>query len=513
MNSATAFQSAAKAILGVLAPELARVVSISIRFSDFSTASTDGSVVIRMPHQFMGHPIPENARIALGLLAHELGHWVQPLEDITPVEKQERIPGWVSNILLDIHGESFIEALFPAMRWPLVVTRRAVYDAKLQEFEDAFRDVQVKAQEEGWTDELKAEAVNAGMLIARFGNPQRPYNPQMVSKRYVPSDVYNAIVWGKKFQAETTSPNRLPKLLKRYIRKFPFLRAVAEAPGLSSTHPTPGSNEDNTDQGIPWPVTDENGPVGKAIRRSATKNLGNILPSKTTTSEWIELFGKVPQQTHPKAHRLAQQLALHFKTPSGGITVAAPGRLNRLEMARGAPIPFDMTLKGKASPAPQVALILDASGSMFNSANPDESSIGASLIAAQALTLALLEIGADVKTAFFDQVAQYRNDETLAFVTYDWVRGRFGGGTSFRFLQQAWREWEDRLFIVLTDGSGTSPDLVFPRDRERTVAVYIGWRGQFSVPWAHKSVIIAPDDLKRLAGLFASLLPRRFTQY
>ena len=510
MDNITAFQTAARTILGVLAPELARVVSISIRFGDFSTASTDGSVVINMPNAFGGHPIPENAQIALGLLAHELGHWVQPLEDISQIEKQERIPGWVSNILLDIHGESFIDALFPAMHGPLVVTRRAVYDAKLQKFKDALRDVWARAQEEGWTDELKAEAVNAGMLIARFGSPQDPYNPQMISRRHVPDDVYDAIIWGKKFRAKIASPNQLPNLLKRYIRKFSFLRSL-ESPGLSLT---PGNGEDESDdQDIPWPVTSEKGPMGKAVRQAAQKNMGNLRPENIDTFEWKELFGPIPKRTHPKAQRLARQIALHFRTPSGGITIAAPGRLNRLEMARGAPVPFDVTLKGKASPAPRVALIMDASGSMFNNgANPDKSAIGASLIAAQALTLALLEIGADVKTAFFDRVARYRNDEALAFVTYDWV-GRFGGGTSFKFLQQAWREWGDHLFLVLTDGSGTNPDIILPRDRERTAAVYIGWRDGFFVPWAHKSVTISPNDLQKLGALFASLIPRRYIQF
>jgi hypothetical protein len=498
MDNSAALQSAAKSILAVFAPNLARIVNISIIFGDFSTASTDGSLVIKMPHEFAGYPIPENAPITLGLLAHELGHWVQPLKEISEVERTEHIPGWVSNILLDIHGESFVEALFPAMKTPLSRTRKAVNDAKLAKFEKALRDILDKAVQNGWTDELKAGAVNIGMLIARFCYTRDPYQFYRNDFPNLPGDVASAIVRGERFKAEYVTPKQLPRRLKKYIRDFPFLRNQEKSSFLEV---------------IPWAESNKDGPLGEALKKETENNMQNLHPSNATGKGWSRQIVKIPQHTYPEAKKLACILSLRFKTAAGGITVTAPGALNRLDMARGNPAPFDMELKGKSTPAPQVALILDASSSMFNDGDVKRSSIGATLIAAQALSLTLLNTGGSVKTAIFDQRAIFRDNEALAFARYSWVRNRFDNLTSFEFLRYAWREWENHFFIVLTDGAGTNPDIIFPKDRERTVVVYIGYQKISSRPWAHKTVSIAPNDLNKLAFVFASLIPRRFTQY
>ncbi len=116
-RSTSALQSAANQILAVLAPASARLVRIMVVLeSKAHTASTDGNIVIIMPPDFHGHPIPEDDAVTVGLLAHEAGHFVQPLEQVLEVEKEHGVPHWLANVTLDIHGESFVEGVFPAMR-------------------------------------------------------------------------------------------------------------------------------------------------------------------------------------------------------------------------------------------------------------------------------------------------------------------------------------------------------------------------------------------------------------
>jgi len=489
-----ALQSAARAILSVFAPNLAKIVHIGVRFGDFDTASTDGSVTINMPNDFLGACIPDDAPVTLGLLVHELGHWVQPLEAISKVEKKERIPGWASNILLDIHGESFIERFFPAMKQPLAAVRAVVRRKKLDAFKDDLKKTVEAARRTGWTKERKQDAVQAGMLISRFSDVNVPYSTFAIGhRRSLPNDVASAIKWGVKFS--TVPPQKLPRMLRDFSRAFPFMQA-------ESSHA-----ERN---GIPWGSTSATGVLGRAVLREAQKNMGGVNASDADEDDWRQSFSRFPSVARPEAVRLARSLSVRFAIPKGALNISAPGSLNRLDMARGAPVPFDMKLAGKTSPAPKIAIVLDASGSMFDGNKHELSSFEYALIAAQALALSLQETG-DVKTAMFSNYARFREDDQFAFIDDVKAYDLFGTGTSFKFLRNAWRHWPGRFFIVLTDGSGSAPDIILPGDRERTVAVYIGKRQGSAVGWAAKTVSI--HDIDKLASVFATLIPRRFTRY
>jgi hypothetical protein len=486
-NRVSSLQAAARTLLSVLAPRLARVVAISISFGDRQTASTDGHLHILMPNDFLGAKLPDDAVITLGLLVHELGHWVQPTEKLLAVQQKERIPHWLTNIALDVHGESFIAGIFPAMVRPLQQVRAVVEAKNVPDFKRKLHELLQKAV---WTDADKRMAVQLGMLISRFQHPLSPYS--FIPFDRLPVDAGDAINELSRFAATRVAPAELPRVLRRYIKDHPFLRLPQ------------GGNE----KGIvlPWPgvQTAAGDPVARIFLDELRKNAGGMKPSSRKTYVWRAMRGVPPQHAYPEAKALARRLAVRFRAKQGGLCITAPGRLNRLEMARGHPVPFDMALKGRASPAPQLALALDASGSMMG-----DDMINA-LKAAQAIALAVKAGGGDVKSVLFSSEALYREDEKLAFARYHWVWGAFNSGTDFRFLQDAWRRWPHHFFLVLTDGHGHAP-LLLPTDKARTVVVYIGSGRGGVVPWARQTILLR--DAKELAAVFATLIPARFTRY
>ena len=58
----------------------------------------------------------QDAPVAIGLLAHELGHFLQPLAEVQQVEQETGAPHWLANILLDIRGRRRWPVSF--RRWP-----------------------------------------------------------------------------------------------------------------------------------------------------------------------------------------------------------------------------------------------------------------------------------------------------------------------------------------------------------------------------------------------------------
>ena len=126
----------ANQILATVAPKTARLVTTRVVLDDDAdTAKTDGTTVIILPPDFAGVTVLDDQPLAVGLLAHEVSHFLQPLATIDDVAEAEEIPKWLVNVVIDIQGEYLMECIFPSLRQPLTVCRQAVADAHIPEYE------------------------------------------------------------------------------------------------------------------------------------------------------------------------------------------------------------------------------------------------------------------------------------------------------------------------------------------------------------------------------------------
>src|SRR5512140_3092170 len=114
-------------LIDMIIPGASRVYRPTVLLSNSETASTNGSLWIRIPVDFLGLNYPSErvkaAPVWLGLLAHEFGHWLQPLDEMDKVARELHVPHWLVNILLDIHCEALVAGLFPGLEAPLSATR------------------------------------------------------------------------------------------------------------------------------------------------------------------------------------------------------------------------------------------------------------------------------------------------------------------------------------------------------------------------------------------------------
>jgi hypothetical protein len=163
-----------------------------------------------------------------------------------------------------------------------------------------------------------------------------------------------------------------------------------------------------------------------------------------------------------------------------------------------------MALPGHETPAPPLILTIDLSSSMF--IGPAKKAKQAR-IAAQAVALAVKEAGGQVVVILFNTHGYMPVEEAdrLAFLSFSDMRTNFRGGTSFRFLERAWRRWPHHQVLALTDGDGAMP-AALPADRERTAVLLIDSDLDVS-PIAARAVPL--NDLNHLATVFALLIPER----
>ncbi len=115
-------------ISSALLGDLASFLSPRLIIAKEETASTDGRTWIRLPEEFLGIRPGQKMEIFIGLLAHEVGHWLQPLKALVAVEKTTGIHHDIVNIILDIHLEHHVPILFPLFAAPLEAVRSVVRD-------------------------------------------------------------------------------------------------------------------------------------------------------------------------------------------------------------------------------------------------------------------------------------------------------------------------------------------------------------------------------------------------
>ncbi len=533
-------QSAAGTILSVLAPAASRIARMAVHFrEDADSASTDGNLVIHMPRAFAGAAIPDDAPVTLGLLAHELGHWVQPLDAITEIARSRGAPHWLANIAMDIHGESFVQGTFPALCGPLAATRKAVKQAMLARYRSDLADAVARR-------DFPDMALQAA-LIARFGWPARAWTPPQRNELRAPDRIHNFLLAMERFLAQRTPPDELPAAFASLLDDFPELtrpegrqgqgagsreqgalgdgsQETAGAPGdgagddqgASGAGDGEGDPDDADATGQPASgagLGESEGDSLPAYAETDADDLGRILRQEMqatargytpVTEDELRTCSLRPSPPDPHALRLARTLQPRFQSPRGSLEVAAPGRLDRLDMARGAAIPLRMALPGREAPAPQLILAIDLSASMFIGRGEKARQ---ARIAAQAVALAVKDAGGQVVVILFNShgYVAAEADDRLAFLSFSDMHSGFRGGTSFAFLDRAWRRWPQHQVLVLTDGDGYMPHAL-PADRERTAVLLIDSDLDVS-PMAARAVPLA--SLDKLATVFALLIPDR----
>jgi hypothetical protein len=463
--------AAANQILSIIAPAVSTLVSATVVVDEQATTASTNGVWIRMPVKFCGRDVLAEPDIAVGLLAHEGGHFFQPLEEMDRVEKEHGVPHWLGNVLLDIHGESLIETVFPAFGAPLSAVRQAAARIHMNDYDATLRDGRASF----------AEKASAAALKGRFYDPRYPFatfgEPDDRLYRFL-TELSRAIY---------TPVKHLPDLAVRIVNTFPELKHTQPPEGL----------------GNPLDGISSGGDALPAVRREASPaDNGQRVPGGGSGSG----SGHIRQSTfsrqppHPDAVRMARYIQPRFEQPRGSITLAAPGRLDRLELARGAAIPFRMDVPpGVDRPAPQVVIALDRSGSMNQ-----EDKLRRAQIAAQAIALAVHHNGGDVRSLLFDDLARiardFGDDPLFAGV-------HAAGGTSLLFLPAVWRRFPRHQVFVVTDGDGAIP-LALPVDRRRTVAVLIPPQTRSDLMRQVADTVISIDRLDDLPWLLGMMIPR-----
>lgn len=124
----------ANQILAVVAPDTARLVRAYVSLDEGAdTAATDG-VRIWVPPTFEGVDVTHDTPVAVGLLVHELGHFLQPLKTLEEAEQGTGAPHWLGNIVADVQLEAMMAGLFPPLADTLVAVRTTVKAARLAEY-------------------------------------------------------------------------------------------------------------------------------------------------------------------------------------------------------------------------------------------------------------------------------------------------------------------------------------------------------------------------------------------
>jgi len=104
------------------------------------TAATDAKAWVRLPPEFLGVGLDDNRPdIFTGLLAHEVGHWMQPVKAIQAVEKETGLRHDILNTLLDAHGEALIVRVFSLFGNPLKAVRELVGRKMETEYKQALK--------------------------------------------------------------------------------------------------------------------------------------------------------------------------------------------------------------------------------------------------------------------------------------------------------------------------------------------------------------------------------------
>jgi hypothetical protein len=477
-NIRAVLDATANQILAVVAPDTARLVRASVSLDENAdTAATDG-VRIWVPPLFEGVDVAHDTPVAVGLLVHELGHFLQPLKLLDEVEKQAGAPHWLGNIVADVQLEAMMAGLFPPLADTLVAVRATVKAARMNEYTAAIL--------QGRT--LPDVACSVA-LAGRFGRPERPFDDRAEAGSPLWGTLsrsgdlaltarLTAFAW-RLNEAQSLAANELPEHITQIMAEFPELRGAPER------HPLPGGGLSVT------------GPAGNAAQGEASANTGAHPPAPPQP---IVAVRASRGRLRPEAQQAARGLRMHFQVTRSATEIIAPDRLDRRAAVLGEVVPLRMALPGKERSRPKVVICLDKSGSMKGA------KFALAQTAAQAVALAVREANGEVVGVLFDDSGQVADSGDAALLWSE-PESLTYGGTAFEFLADAWRRWPAHIVLLVTDGDGSVP-LALPGDKARTSAILIppdcdpGAMNQIAAR------VVTLGDLRGLADVLALLTPR-----
>ncbi len=481
-------------ISSALLGDLAAFLSPRLIIAKDDTASTDGKTWIRLPEEFLGIKLGEKMQVFIGLLAHEVGHWLQPLKAITTVEQKTGIQHDILNIILDVHLEHCVPIIFPLFAAPLEEVRGVIRGAHKLDYEKGYKEAHTFL-----------EAAASALLFGRFcADPKVSFNaPYALIKRNRKMDESRMKALVESVGCVTSrSCADLPMFIEQLARDFPELC------------------QPNSALGVHNPLDRlKSGGNGLDIIREILEDIKIDADGVSAAVIEERLYGHRPASAETLA--VSRQLQKRWDVARGCGVIMAPGRLNRLSALRGDPMPFTMPapIQGKQALQTKVVLVVDGSGSMgVNDCAP----WNAALQAAQAIALALRSTGGDVRAAIFAEhlwhapnfsadVLFAANLGSLSLIEAS------GEDTNFSWLPHVWQAFPDYRVVLLTDGNGYPPKAILPSGRKRTSAVLLQVRKNAPANVAQiedaiksfASSYVHVDDLAELAAAWALLIPRR----
>ncbi len=496
-----ALQKQLDMVAGFLLGDLSLAYRPRLVVADAETASTDGQHVVTMPKQFCGVGLEDGRpEIFLGLLAHEIGHWLQPLKEIEAVQKRTKLLHDVVNIVLDVHCENHAVMVFPLFHHPIKALRERVRETQTGEYTRSYR----KAQD-------FVSAAMAALLYSRYCvDTSCSFAPAAIrsrggfwssSQQFDNRRVMDLLAWIYDHIPQSHAGN-LPALLEILAHDYPELCCEKPPVGMSMD-PMPGIAFDG---GI------------------SSDDLQIMVPQGACSCPLTSISsnGRVPPSM--EVLKLSRQLKARWVAPASVQSVMAPGRLDRQAALRSSPMPFSMQshrpTRTKETGLKKILLALDWSGSM---GADDGAPWSAALAAARAIALAIQADGGDVRTLLFSQEAWHTKDfdpSTLLFAR------TLGGGISldkangpdtvFGWLPEVWQQFPDHQVLVLTDGAGHLPLYIPDACRKRTSVLLLGQTSDsrtlkeiHQVTDVIANKVVEVRSLDDLAGVWATLIPRR----
>jgi len=467
-------------VVSLLLEGVARTATPFVILSGDETAATDGKASVFMPKTFLGQPIAQQMANAIGLLAHEIGHWLQPLDEIQEVEKATGLNHDIANVFLDIQLETNVIRITPLFKNNLRNLRSDVGDANRKDYEKGRKS----------SDFL--ENAFCSLLYGRFCiNLDFSFSPGNSNNHKVQSLLNDAT------EFISCKSRDLPNLLRKIAGKYPDRcdKRERNRSGRKLLNPTDMVLSGNV------------GNLVQLIEASLVVYDGPDTSGNCTGA----LGGKVnPAADVLAASRLIQK---RWEVPRSGGSLMGPGRMNRLATVRGDPVPFDVPApKGRSLPETKVVLVADYSTSMQGAAWTE------TVRAAQAITLAIQNTGGEVKGAIFEGYLIHTKDFSADIFFSRSIGGNslddaHGHSTSFGWLPLVWQSFPQHRVVILTDGNGCYPPLVPQAARKRTSVILLRI-GSGSRPHAEATVrkfaerFVHVENLNEIASAWSVVIPR-----
>ncbi len=490
-------------VMSLLMDGVARIASPFIMVSDDDTASTDGKAIIKMPATFLGKAISEQMECAIGLLAHEIGHWLQPLDEILEVEKRTGLNHGIVNVLLDIQLEENVVRIMPLFKYNLAEVRSAVGSSNKKNYTKGMSNA-----------ETFLDAALYTLLYGRFCGDVKnhSFTSYVVQARTSLLHKFPRLAPLAIDAAELTicASSGLPAAIEVIAKRYPELCDNKNGNGRKLLNPDGGGQVSGTNANLN--PTDA---VSSSNIESLARLINSSIAAYNEQDDCHEEIGKPSGSTQPSAEVLAvsRSIQRRWEVPKSAGTIMGPGRMDRLAAVRGDPVPFLVNSpQGRSHPKVKVLLAADHTGSM----NGDR--WRETLKAAQAITLAIRNTGGEVLGAIFERSLIHEKDFNADIFFASEIGSRSlmcadGNTTSFGWLPLVWQMFPKHRIVLLTDGNGLRPPVVPLASRKRTSAILLqvntGTRINIEATvQAFAERFVHVDDLSEIASAWSVAIPR-----